>query len=289
MNNNWGGTFTVSKVVPNDPSNDKNGYGNHVILSSNINGHKVDIVFGHLQNKSINLREGQQINPGDIIGKAGNTGRTGNSSKGIGFWFEGKDWGNHLHLEVRVDGHKIDPYKYYEAVGITANQQPQDIGYTPFPTEQEQQNIQQNMQQGQTTQPQQQTQQAIQQPQRQQTTQEPPLWINKTTGNTLTQKEYEAMVNEVYNGNAQGINSWYDLDEKLKAEGYVKNTNFKYPSPKSKREKTANDYIREEEQQRKQEDALARLEKLNGEDEALKYYTNYGVFPAGFYGTFPLN
>ena len=272
MNNNWGGTFTVSKVVPNDPSNEKNGYGNHVILSSNINGHKVDIVFGHLQNKSINLREGQQINPGDIIGKAGNTGRTGNSSKGIGFWFEGKDWGNHLHLEVRVDGHKIDPYKYYEAVGITANQQPQDIGYTPFPTEQEQQNIQQNMQQGQTTQPQQQQNQKKQ-------TNKVALWRNEKTGEILTEEEYDNMLNSAYQSGTKTVK---DIDDALLRKGYER-VNEKEPRKiYNRRNIVPTRRNREEEDYRSREEARIRYELGNESDKALKYYIDYGVLPAGF-------
>lgn len=108
-----GGTFTVEKAVTNKP---KTGLGNYVVLSGNVNGHKVRFTFGHLQNNSINLQVGQQVNAGELLGKVGNTGYTGNSRQGFGDWYEGKSHGNHLHLGIEVDGKKIDPRKYYKKI-----------------------------------------------------------------------------------------------------------------------------------------------------------------------------
>ena len=103
---NLGGSFTVEEVKTNDPWK---GYGNYVVLSKEHNGHKIKLKFAHLQNDSINVKKGQEVNIGDVIGKVGNTGYTGNSRQGFGNWYEGKDYGNHLHIEAIYDKDKIDP------------------------------------------------------------------------------------------------------------------------------------------------------------------------------------
>ncbi len=115
-------TFTVKKVFTSDPVNG-GGYGNHVELEGEVNGHKVGITVAHMQNGSIPLKEGQQVSAGEIIGKVGNTGRTGNDTRGIGNWYEGKDYGYHMHLTVSVDGHRIDPENYYKEIAPKGTRQ----------------------------------------------------------------------------------------------------------------------------------------------------------------------
>lgn len=65
-------------------------YGNYVIIKHVINGNRMDTVYAHLS--VIQVREGQNVKQGQIIGKEGSTG---------------KSTGNHLHFEI----HK-GPYKY---------------------------------------------------------------------------------------------------------------------------------------------------------------------------------
>ena len=75
-----------------------------------------------MQNHSINVGLGQQIRAGTLIGKVGNTGLTGNSKDGIGDWYEGKNFGYHMHLEVKIDGKNIDPATFFQRMkGIKKN------------------------------------------------------------------------------------------------------------------------------------------------------------------------
>ena len=57
-----------------------NGYGNYVVVESidPVNGQSVDVLYAHLGNargQGINVRIGQMINAGDILGLQGSTGR----------------------------------------------------------------------------------------------------------------------------------------------------------------------------------------------------------------------
>jgi|GEM_PF-5867345 len=64
------------------------GYGNLVVVQ---NG-PVTVYFAHLG--EIAVKEGQEVNPGDVLGTVGTTGKT---------------TGPHLHYEVRVNGNPVDP------------------------------------------------------------------------------------------------------------------------------------------------------------------------------------
>ena len=68
------------------------GYGNLICIQSQGD---IEIFYGHCS--KINVKLGQQVNSGELIGKVGSTG---NST------------GPHLHFEVRVNGTAIDPIKY---------------------------------------------------------------------------------------------------------------------------------------------------------------------------------
>lgn len=69
-----------------------NGYGNVVYLS---HGYGTSTRFGHLA--KFNVRPGQRIKRGDIIGYVGSTGRS---------------TGPHLHYEVHVNGKPVNPLAY---------------------------------------------------------------------------------------------------------------------------------------------------------------------------------
>lgn len=79
-----GGTVTWSGY--------KGSYGNLVIIDC---GNGVEIYYGHCS--KLNVKEGQEVKAGDIIGKVGSTG---NST------------GNHLHFEIRVNGTRVNPQNY---------------------------------------------------------------------------------------------------------------------------------------------------------------------------------
>ncbi|QJD98310.1 M23 family metallopeptidase [Mucilaginibacter robiniae] len=68
------------------------GYGNCVRIKHIDN---IETWYGHLSH--INVREGQEVSVGDIIGKVGSTGRS---------------TGPHLHYEVRRNGKPVNPKEY---------------------------------------------------------------------------------------------------------------------------------------------------------------------------------
>lgn len=71
---------------------DLGGLGKAVHLA---HGFGVATRYGHLSR--IDVKAGQQVKRGDVIGLVGNTGRS---------------TGNHLHYEVHIDGEPVDPIAY---------------------------------------------------------------------------------------------------------------------------------------------------------------------------------
>ena len=81
-----GGTVTLSQYGYNG------GYGNYVIIS---HGNGVETIYGHCN--TLTAKVGQKVSQGDVIATVGNTGRS---------------TGNHLHLEIRVNGVAQNPQNY---------------------------------------------------------------------------------------------------------------------------------------------------------------------------------
>jgi murein DD-endopeptidase MepM/ murein hydrolase activator NlpD len=71
----------------------KRGYGNHVIID---HGFGYQTLYAHLDRP--NVRRGQKVSRGDIIGFVGNTGLS---------------LAPHLHYEVKINGQNVDPVNYY--------------------------------------------------------------------------------------------------------------------------------------------------------------------------------
>jgi murein DD-endopeptidase MepM/ murein hydrolase activator NlpD len=71
----------------------RRGYGNHIIIN---HGFGYRTVYAHLE--SFNVRVGQKVRRGDVIGFVGNTGMS---------------LAAHLHYEVELNGIKVDPANYY--------------------------------------------------------------------------------------------------------------------------------------------------------------------------------
>jgi len=69
------------------------GYGKHIRIN---HGYGYQTIYAHLD--SYNVRRGQRVKKGDVIGYVGNTGR----SKGF-----------HLHYEVLKDGKRVNPVNYF--------------------------------------------------------------------------------------------------------------------------------------------------------------------------------
>ena len=68
------------------------GLGNAIYLA---HGYGVTTRYGHMS--KVEVRPGQRVKRGDIIGRVGNTGRS---------------TGYHLHYEVRQDGQPVNPLVY---------------------------------------------------------------------------------------------------------------------------------------------------------------------------------
>ncbi|MBX3311883.1 MAG: M23 family metallopeptidase [Microbacteriaceae bacterium] len=78
------------------------GLGVNVYVEHVINGQRITSVYGHMLRGSLQVGVGDVIEVGTIIGKVGRTG-----------WASGP----HLHFEIKVNGSRVDPYKWmYENV-----------------------------------------------------------------------------------------------------------------------------------------------------------------------------
>ena len=73
-------------------ADDTGGYGKAVFLA---HGFGVTTRYGHLSR--LEVRPGQRVKRGDVIGRVGSTGRS---------------TGPHLHYEVRIDGEAVNPLAY---------------------------------------------------------------------------------------------------------------------------------------------------------------------------------
>ncbi len=98
----WGMDFTAPKGTPVYASGDgivaradnkSSGYGNHIRVN---HGFGYISLYAHLS--KYNVRKGQRVKRGDLIGFVGSTGRS---------------TGPHLHYEIHKNGKKIDPINFY--------------------------------------------------------------------------------------------------------------------------------------------------------------------------------
>ncbi|MGR6740659.1 MULTISPECIES: M23 family metallopeptidase [Microbacterium] len=88
-----GGTVRIATEAGGD-------YGVTVVIDHNIDGELVSTRYGHMQYGSLKVKVGDTIEPGEIIGKVGSTG---------------KSTGAHLHLEVLLGGTtQTDPIAWLE-------------------------------------------------------------------------------------------------------------------------------------------------------------------------------
>jgi len=69
------------------------GYGNHVMIN---HGYGYETLYGHMVR--IKVRRGQRVKRGELIGWVGSTG---------------KSTGPHVHYEVHVNGHEVNPVYFF--------------------------------------------------------------------------------------------------------------------------------------------------------------------------------
>ncbi len=98
----WGMDFTAPRGTPiyasgdgivSRADNSASGYGNHIRID---HGYGYESLYAHLY--KYNVRKGQRVKRGDLIGFVGSTGRSE---------------APHLHYEVFKDGDRINPINFY--------------------------------------------------------------------------------------------------------------------------------------------------------------------------------
>jgi murein DD-endopeptidase MepM/ murein hydrolase activator NlpD len=85
--------YATANGVARIAGNSGNGYGNHVVIN---HGYGYETLYGHMF--KVNVRVGQRVRRGEIIGYVGNTG---------------KSTGPHCHYEVHKNGQRIDPVYFF--------------------------------------------------------------------------------------------------------------------------------------------------------------------------------
>lgn len=85
--------YATGDGVIESTSREFTGYGNSIRIS---HGFGYETLYAHLN--AFNVKEGQVVKRGDIIGYVGNTG---------------KSTGPHLHYEVHIRANPVDPRNYY--------------------------------------------------------------------------------------------------------------------------------------------------------------------------------
>lgn len=85
--------YVTGNGVVENIINSKRGYGNHIIIN---HGYGYKTLYAHLN--SVNVKNGQKVKRGDVIGFVGSTGLS---------------TAPHLHYEVMLNGKKVNPVNYY--------------------------------------------------------------------------------------------------------------------------------------------------------------------------------
>lgn len=73
------------------------GLGEYVVIEHHIDGKIVESHYGHMKKNSQRVGVGQKVKVGDAIGLVGSTGAS---------------TGNHLHLEIHVNGVQVNPFTW---------------------------------------------------------------------------------------------------------------------------------------------------------------------------------
>ena len=85
--------YVTGNGVVSDVESSKRGLGNHITIN---HGFGYQSIYAHLDR--INVRKGQRVSRGDVIGFVGSTGLS---------------VAPHLHYEIKVNGINVDPVNYF--------------------------------------------------------------------------------------------------------------------------------------------------------------------------------
>lgn len=92
--------FAATGGVVRVSSESFGAYGVAVVIDSVVGGKRVSTTYAHMTNGTRAVQAGQTVQPGQFIGKVGNTGRS---------------FGAHLHFEVHVNGSLVEPISWLRA------------------------------------------------------------------------------------------------------------------------------------------------------------------------------
>lgn len=92
--------FAATGGVVRVSSESFGAYGVAVVIDSVVGGKRVSTTYAHMTHGTRAVQAGQTVEPGQFIGKVGNTGRS---------------FGAHLHFEVRVNGSLVEPIGWLRA------------------------------------------------------------------------------------------------------------------------------------------------------------------------------
>lgn len=86
--------FAATGGVVRVSSESFGAYGVAVVIDSVVGGKRVSTTYAHMTHGTRAVQAGQTVEPGQFIGKVGNTGRS---------------YGAHLHFEIIINGTTVDP------------------------------------------------------------------------------------------------------------------------------------------------------------------------------------
>ena len=95
--------YAIADGVATTATFDDSGYGQHVVLTHNLNGVSVESLYGHMIEGSSPIVVGQQVKVGDFLGLVGDTGIA---------------YGAHLHFEIHIDKVPVDPFAWLQANAV---------------------------------------------------------------------------------------------------------------------------------------------------------------------------
>ncbi len=87
--------YATADGIITDAGYNSGGYGNLIKIDQ---GRGIETRYGHLS--KMTARAGQRVKRGELIGRMGSTGRS---------------TGSHLHYEVRIDGHPVNPVPFMKS------------------------------------------------------------------------------------------------------------------------------------------------------------------------------